>query len=53
MRRVLALEKAEDVLARDISVLDLRDPQRPMLRLTEEALAEIARVKAKLEGEDA
>ena len=53
LRRVLALEKAEDVLERDISVLDLRDPQRPMLRLTEEALAEIARVKAKLEGEDA
>ena len=49
LRRVLALEKAEDVLERDISVLDLRDPQRPMLRLTEEALAEIARVKAKLE----
>lgn len=53
LRRALALEKAEELLERDISVVDLRDPQRPMLRLTEEALAEIARVKAKLEGEDA
>lgn len=53
LRRVLALEKAEQLLERDISVVDLRDPQRPMLRLTEDALAEIARVKAKLEGEDA
>jgi cell division protein FtsQ len=53
LRRVLALEKAEQLLERDVSVVDLRDPQRPMLRLTEDALAEIARVKAKLEGEDA
>ena len=53
LRRVLALQAADQALDRDISVLDLRNPERPMLRLTEEALAELARVKAKLEGEDA
>lgn len=53
LRRVLALQAADQALDRDVSVLDLRNPERPMLRLTEEALAELARVKAKLEGEDA
>lgn len=53
LRRLLALDAADQVLARDVSVVDLRNPERPMLRLTEEALAELARVKAKLEGEDA
>lgn len=53
LRRVLGLEAADQALERDISVIDLRDPERPMLRLTEEALAELARVKAKLEGEKA
>jgi cell division protein FtsQ len=34
LNRVMALEAAEELLARDVTVVDMRDPQRPMLRLT-------------------
>jgi cell division protein FtsQ len=32
--RVMALHAGEDLLGRDLTVVDLRDPRRPMLRLT-------------------
>jgi hypothetical protein len=32
--RVMALHAAEDLLGRDLTVVDLRDPRRPVLRLT-------------------
>ena len=34
-------------------VVDMRDPARPMLRLTEHSLAELARLRAMVGGEDA
>ncbi len=43
---VLALDRAQDLLARDVTVVDLRDPARPMLRLGEHAVAEAARRRA-------
>lgn len=33
------------MLARDIATVDLRNPQRPILRLTPEAAAELARIR--------
>jgi cell division protein FtsQ len=33
IERLIALDQAEDILARDILTIDLRDEQRPVLRL--------------------
>ena len=41
LERLLALDQAQDILARDIRAVDLRLPQRPTLRLTTFALNEI------------
>ena len=35
---LLALDKAENILARDLVAIDLRNPQRPVLRLAQTAL---------------
>ncbi len=35
---LLALDKAENILARDLVAIDLRNPQRPVLRLAQAAL---------------
>lgn len=51
--RVMALHTAEDLLERDIAVVDLRDPRRPMIRLNDHARAELARLRGLIEGEDA
>jgi cell division protein FtsQ len=53
LRRVMALDKAEQLFARDLAVVDMRDPTRPMLRLTEHAIAELERLRAGDKGEDA
>lgn len=53
LRRLLALERAEDLLDREISVIDLRDPERPTLRLTPRGVSELRRLRAPREGEDA
>ena len=53
LKRAMALDAAEQLFARDLSVLDLRDPTRPMLRLTEHAIAELERLRAGNKGEDA
>lgn len=39
LERVIALDKAEDILARDVTVVDMRNMNRPTLRLTDDALA--------------
>lgn len=51
--RAMALHAAEGLLDRDLAVVDLRDPRRPMLRLNDHALAELARLRGLIEGEDA
>jgi cell division protein FtsQ len=53
LRRVMALDAAEELLARDVMVVDLRDPARPALRLTPHAQAELIRLREMTEGEDA
>ena len=49
----MAMAKGEDLLERDVAVVDMRDPRRPMLRLTEHAISEIERLKKTAAGEDA
>ncbi|SIS85130.1 cell division protein FtsQ/DivIB [Phaeovulum vinaykumarii] len=46
LRRVLALDKAEDLLARDFVQVDMRLAERPTVRLTEAAQGEYRRIKA-------
>jgi cell division protein FtsQ len=53
LAKVMALETRDDLLKRDISVVDMRDPRRPMLRLTEHAVAELERLRKTAAGEDA
>lgn len=53
LERVMALHAAEDLLGRDLSVVDMRDPRRPMLRLNEHAAAELIRLRTIAMGEDA
>ncbi len=53
LSRLLALDVAEDLLDREVSVIDFRDSNRPTLRLTPRAVAELIRVRALLEGKDA
>jgi cell division protein FtsQ len=53
LRRVMALHTAEELLERDLLVVDMRDPRRPMLRLTEHAASELVRLRLMALGEDA
>ena len=53
LERTMALETNDDLLKRDIAVVDMRDPRRPMLRLTEHAVAELERLRKTAAGEDA
>lgn len=39
IEQAIAIDSAEDLLARDLAVVDLRNPDRPTLRLTESAVA--------------
>ena len=43
--RALAMHAARDVLNRDVKVVDLRLPRRPVLRLSEPARAELRRMR--------
>jgi cell division protein FtsQ len=42
--RVIALNDAQDMLSRDVAVVDMRNEQRPTLRMNEEAAAALRRV---------
>ncbi len=53
LNRVMVLQRAEGLLERDLRVVDMRDPRRPILRLSEHAMAELARLRAMITGEDA
>nr|WP_256500376.1 cell division protein FtsQ/DivIB [Limimaricola litoreus] len=44
LERVMALDEAEDMLARDIAAVDIRNEDRPTIRLTEQALVRLRRV---------
>lgn len=53
LERVMALHLSEDLLARDLVLVDMRDPDRPMVRLGENADAELDRARELAAGEDA
>lgn len=50
---VMALEAKEQLLDRDLTVVDVRDSRRTLLRLTDHSVAELARLRAAVAGEDA
>jgi cell division protein FtsQ len=43
LERVIALDGAQDMLARDVAVVDMRNANRPTLRMNEEAAAALRR----------
>jgi cell division protein FtsQ len=45
LERLLALNQSEDLLARDLAAVDLRNEKRPVLRLADHALNEARRVR--------
>ncbi|MEM6276861.1 MAG: cell division protein FtsQ/DivIB, partial [Pseudomonadota bacterium] len=45
LERVILLDQAQDLLARDISHVDVRNPRRPTLRLAKESLEELYRIR--------
>ncbi|MEM8788279.1 MAG: cell division protein FtsQ/DivIB [Pseudomonadota bacterium] len=53
MARVMALNGAEDILARDLIAVDMRDARRPILRLSKPALYELRRARGQIGEEDA
>ncbi|MHA1128821.1 MAG: cell division protein FtsQ/DivIB [Alphaproteobacteria bacterium] len=53
LRRVIALHQAEDLLNRDVIIVDMRNGERPVLRLTDEAISELRRLRTQVRGEDA
>jgi cell division protein FtsQ len=50
--RVIAMDGAEDLLARDVAAVDMRLPARPTLRLNTPALEELHRIRRIEWGED-
>jgi cell division protein FtsQ len=52
LEQVLALDEAQDLLARNLIVVDMRLPHRPTLRLAPHAVEELRRVRAPASGEN-
>lgn len=50
LERVLALDAAQDLLARDVQAVDLRDPSRPTIRMSQPAMAELHRIRNQATG---
>ena len=46
LEQVLALDQAQDLLARDIAAVDMRNAHRPTLRMAAQAVEEMRRIKA-------
>jgi len=46
LEQVLALDQAQELLARDITHIDMRNPNRPTLRLAQPAVAELRRIRS-------
>ena len=44
LERVIVLAELQDLLERDLDVVDLRLPTRPTIRLTEHAMSELWRI---------
>ncbi|GKY87112.1 cell division protein FtsQ/DivIB [Sinisalibacter aestuarii] len=46
LEQVLALDQAQDLLARNVTVIDMRNPQRPTLRLAPQAVEELRQIRS-------
>ncbi len=46
LERVIALDQAEDLLARDLTVIDMRNASRPTIRLAQGAVAELKKTRS-------
>lgn len=46
LERVIALEEAQDMLSRDVEIADLRNPARPILRLSPDAMDTLREIRA-------
>jgi cell division protein FtsQ len=53
LKHAMGLETGEKVFEREVTVIDLRDPRRPMLRLTPYGKDEMTRMRAQAAGEKA
>lgn len=51
--RVIALNAAQDMLSRDVGVVDMRNTERPTLRMNEEAAAALRRVSSTIDNNGA
>jgi cell division protein FtsQ len=45
LERAIAMDQAVDMLSRDLLAVDLRLPQRPTVRISEQAVQEFWRIK--------
>ena len=45
LERVIAINQAQDLLARDLAVVDMRLPERPTLRIAERSVEEWWRIR--------
>jgi len=45
LQRVIALDRARDLMSRDVTVIDMRLSHRPSVRLSDEAMAELRRIR--------
>ena len=45
LERVIALNEVQDLLERDVAVVDMRIGARPTVRLNENAVAELTRIR--------
>lgn len=46
LQQIIALDQAQDLLARDLVAIDMRNPLRPTLRMADAAIVEMRRIKA-------
>ncbi|WP_428548668.1 cell division protein FtsQ/DivIB [Profundibacter sp.] len=46
LERVIALNKAQDMLARDLTVIDMRNGQRPTIRIADNAIEALRQIRA-------
>lgn len=51
--RLMALNRSDDLLARDVALVDLRDTDRPIVRLGLDAIPQMRRLRAMTPEEDA
>lgn len=52
LERVIALDQSQELLQRDVALVDMRLPGRPTVRMNEEALVELRRIRALERGEN-